>query len=782
MDDQQRSSCGSATRCLWATSAVPYRNHRGGLKSTSGRTTKNRTRPQSAEARPNPIARTRGFALAAQFLLVGWLFLASSVARGDTVETFEGPDPTWTLAESDCQAQAVVHQRRLQDAHSGQGCEFFRIIHGQGSSIYLTHRIDPSPVIAEWSPSVWIKSDQPGIQLLARVVLPRTLDPRTGKPLTTFLFGDSYRDVTLWQQLGIPKPVLGLERQVRALRSQWGPKIDIRQAYVDLLVLNAYAGTHSTHLWIDDLEVRGHVEVRVAATAVPFSTRAGSDVLDRVGGVGGVRRISTSTNDWDSSSYDLRSTGDSYPTQPASHQTPAMGSRGPGDRSTQIRLQGAILTVVDRPLLPRIVRWSGEPFDWLHDLGFNALILPQWPTAEQVAEARRLDLWLIVPPPREVDLQEDRATNTPSGFSRTVGESPIDAANASLLAATAEANSTPNAAVNTGLNTSLNSGIEPASGAVEVVDAEDRILAWNVGTEHLVPQEVVARRMAWVRSLPLARRRPIFGAATDDLNRWSRMVDVLAAPLWNSAVTSGMRKGDEPLVTRESATQGFSDLRPGVPLWAEIPLPRLPELLPVSEHKYAEGDLIGIRWRLYQAVSDGARGFVFQAPDSLEPGRAELKPLLTAVRTLNAELALLEPWIAVSQGVDAASPSDPRYQVRVLSNDRGRLAIVLRDQDTGEVQRGKKRGSRSQPSDPLAGSPLAPGLTFVDQGAASGLEAYEITPSGLRPLRRKRVAGGVAVTLDAQPAFALVVLTQQPIVINYLARRLASGRGSPAFR
>ena len=50
-------------------------------------------------------------------LLIVW----PCAAFADTVETFEGPDPTWTLAESDCQAQAVVHQRRLQDAHAGQG-------------------------------------------------------------------------------------------------------------------------------------------------------------------------------------------------------------------------------------------------------------------------------------------------------------------------------------------------------------------------------------------------------------------------------------------------------------------------------------------------------------------------------------------------------------------------------------------------------------------------------------------------------------------------------------
>ena len=113
----------------------------------------------------------------------------------------------------------------------------------------------------------------------------------------------------------------------------------------------------------------------------------------------------------------------------------------------------------------------------------------------------------------------------------------------------------------------------------------------------------------------------------------------------------------------------------------------------------------------------------------------------------------------------------------MLHTDRGRLAVVLRDAKPEDARR---------KSSPSAGSfqraSLQQELSFVDPGAASGVEAYEVTPGGLRLLRRQRVAGGVQVSLEHLPAFALVVLTQEPIVVNYLARRLATGRGSPAFR
>ena len=86
-------------------------------------------------------------------------------------------------------------------------------------------------MIDELAPSVWIKSDRPGLQLAARIVLPRTADPRTGRPVTTIVAGSGYTDVGRWQQLrleGIPRL---LTRQVHLLRMQLGPQVDDREAY-----------------------------------------------------------------------------------------------------------------------------------------------------------------------------------------------------------------------------------------------------------------------------------------------------------------------------------------------------------------------------------------------------------------------------------------------------------------------------------------------------------------------------------------------------------------------
>ena len=49
-----------------------------------------------------------------------------------------------------------------------------------GSYVYFAHDVGRPRIIDELAPSVWIKSDRPGLQMAARVVLPRAVDPRSG--------------------------------------------------------------------------------------------------------------------------------------------------------------------------------------------------------------------------------------------------------------------------------------------------------------------------------------------------------------------------------------------------------------------------------------------------------------------------------------------------------------------------------------------------------------------------------------------------------------------------
>lgn len=289
-------------------------------------------------------------------LLTFWLV---PFALADHRDSFESAEPTWRLADADCNARIAVQRRDFQTFHTGQASECLSLVAHQGTYAHLVHEVPPSRVIAEWVATVWLKADRTGLQLLARVVLPRSRDPHSGGPMTLLLRGDVYDRTGLWQQLGLRGADQLLERQVRVLRTQFGPDVDSREAYVDLLVVNAYGGTGVTNLWIDDLELLGQVPATQFA-----STGRG-------------------------------------PSNPSAAAPPHGGEvwSGAPDRGDVAQLNGTVLLVAGRPFFPRAIEHNGESFDWLRSLGFNAVRLPAAPTVVQLREADRVGLWLIAPPP-----------------------------------------------------------------------------------------------------------------------------------------------------------------------------------------------------------------------------------------------------------------------------------------------------------------------------------------------------------------------------------------------
>jgi len=298
-------------------------------------------------------------------LLAFWLVPPALAGHRDS---FESAEPTWRLADADCSARIAVQRRDFQTFHTGQASESLTLVAQRGTYAYLVQEVPQSRVIAEWTATLWIKSDRMGLQLLARAVLPRSRDPHTGGPMTVLLRGDVYDRSGLWQQLAIRGADQLLERQVRILRSQFGPDVDPAEAYVDLLVVNAYAGVGVTNLWIDDLELLGQVP------AVRFGSRDG-----------------------DSSTPGAES--------PEAAEAWA-GVSGHGEIA---RLNGTVLLVAGRPFFPRAIEYNGEPFEWLQSLGFNTVRLPAAPTVVQLREAERVGLRLIAPPPNDGGITSSHA-------------------------------------------------------------------------------------------------------------------------------------------------------------------------------------------------------------------------------------------------------------------------------------------------------------------------------------------------------------------------------------
>lgn len=301
--------------------------------------------------------------VSAAFLLA--FVTAGGMAFGQSApawqEGFEGDRPSWREAGGDVPHRLAVHQRLRGEAHSGQGCEWLRIEAGQGSHLYIAHDIGQPRIIDDLVPSVWVKSDQSGVALIARIILPNTTDPRTGRPLATLVAGGAYSDVGRWQQLRIEQIPHLLMRQVHLLRMEHGSRVDERGAYVDALLLNVYGRPGTTNVWIDDIEVAGHVPLNATA---PDSDNPATSSLAPV-------------------------------------RLPSIGDGGNSPKHA-VKLAGSILFVDGRPMFPRIIEHRGEPLETLKQMGFNAVWLRRLPAPEVLEEADRLGLWLICPPPRPV--------------------------------------------------------------------------------------------------------------------------------------------------------------------------------------------------------------------------------------------------------------------------------------------------------------------------------------------------------------------------------------------
>ncbi len=301
---------------------------------------------------------------------------AASLAQSAWYEGHEGASTSWQEAGGNVKYNIASHQRVSGEAHTGKGCEQIAIVGQNGTCVYFSHAVDNPCVIPELLPSVWVKSDRAGLQLLARVVLPRTEDPRTGRPVTTLVQGTSYSQVGRWQQLRIEQIPLLVDRAIRVLRMQMSTNVDGREAFVDRILLNVYGGPGKTNVWIDDLDVAGHVEHAAA------------------GGESVTAPPQTAAVNVESAPPTLRNN----PAVPA-----------PSAAAHRVELVLSTLQVDGSPVFPLAVEYRGESLVGLKELGFNTIWLERPPTREFLGEIDKLGLWAVCPPPY---LPEDE-TNTP---------------------------------------------------------------------------------------------------------------------------------------------------------------------------------------------------------------------------------------------------------------------------------------------------------------------------------------------------------------------------------
>lgn len=312
-------------------------------------------------------------------LLLGFLAIVTQ-GRGEPaiVESFDGPELRWQLAEGATPAQLVQHEIARDGARSQSGAERMVVAGSAGHSATLVYPIAPMPVLDEFSARIWIRASRPGIQLAARVVMPRTIDPRTGRPATTIVRSASppYDRPGHWRQLALHELPKQLAAEVRIMRTLPGANVDPREAFVDAIALNVPCQPLGDEILADELEVEGIIKPASAVVArSPLSpgTTANRQAERPADDRGGAADI-------------------------AAHQETS---------APRIRLVGSTLQVDGRMFLPRIVNWNGEPLQYLAERGFNVVRMDGVPTDEQSAKAERHKLWFLCRPPGPESLRDE---------------------------------------------------------------------------------------------------------------------------------------------------------------------------------------------------------------------------------------------------------------------------------------------------------------------------------------------------------------------------------------
>ncbi|MDA7980925.1 MAG: hypothetical protein MPJ50_19395, partial [Pirellulales bacterium] len=425
--------------------------------------------------------------------------------------------------------------------------------------------------------------------------------------------------------------------------------VDEREAYVDQLIVNIYAGAGETKISLDDLEMRGLVERNT-----PHPT-------------------------WN--------TGDGASVQ---------------QRSTDVRRSGTQLLVNGQPFFPRAIQYRGESLDVLKQLGFNAVHVDRPPSHELLDQASRAGLWVIAPPPLE---------RLSDGSAKLVGQ------------------------------------LGPEWEAV---------LAWDMGLE-LTAQDH-ERVLTIAQELHERTGRPVLCSATDGLRVLSHQVDIFCPN--RRPLESTLDLNDYAAWLQEHPRL----TRPGIPRWTIIQTEPLQATLrqqaglagsPLAERTV---DFDCLRLLVYNTLAAGVRGVIFSSREPLD-GQDELaRRRGMMLELLNLELELIQPWLAGGTVTAIVPGNQPQIAAAVLRTERARLLLPMWTGSGAQLVTGQAAGH---------------GISITAAGVPETDEAYEITPGGRFRVARRRVAGGVMITLDEFDLTSQILLTQDARIVSYVSQRLA---------
>src|SRR2546423_141856 len=128
-------------------------------------------------------------------VFAGWAFAQTSVHRNG----FE-TKIAWAKGGFDAANEEDAHRIDDREPHNGRGAEYIELDAKQGSYIHYVYPVGKAPISEELRAGLWLRGNRTGMQIMARIVLPKERDPNNvDYVLTTYINGDHYQQAGPWQ-------------------------------------------------------------------------------------------------------------------------------------------------------------------------------------------------------------------------------------------------------------------------------------------------------------------------------------------------------------------------------------------------------------------------------------------------------------------------------------------------------------------------------------------------------------------------------------------------------
>jgi hypothetical protein len=168
---------------------------------------------------------------------------------------FETPRAVWRQEATDATIRLLAHDRSNRARHDGERSERFHFLAGHGSEFFYSYALPKIPVTDSLRIRLSVRSNRPGVQLFARVILPADTDPETKQPTFLMVPGSIYENGGRWQRIELAETLIPMEQQARVIRATTKRPVSIQGAYVERLVVNLYGGEGETEVFLDNLTI-----------------------------------------------------------------------------------------------------------------------------------------------------------------------------------------------------------------------------------------------------------------------------------------------------------------------------------------------------------------------------------------------------------------------------------------------------------------------------------------------------------------------------------------------